>query len=168
MTATTDNQKELFVVVDGNDRVLGYRSRWDCHHDKSLIHRVVNIALFNPKGEILLQKRSATKDLYPGYYALTATGHCSKGESWQETAVRELGEEMGITGVSLALYDKKIVAAEYETEMMALFRGEYAGEAVFFPEEVDGVMWVARENITPFAQKMTPCSRESLKLLKWI
>ena len=31
-----DNQKELFIVVDKDDNVIEYRTRYDCHHDKSL------------------------------------------------------------------------------------------------------------------------------------
>ena len=81
-----DDQKELFVVVDKNDRILGHRTRYDCHHDKSLIHRGIEIVIFNSKGEILLQKRSKKKDLYPGLYTVSTGGHVTKGESYRQSA----------------------------------------------------------------------------------
>lgn len=65
---TTDNQEEMFVVVDRDDTVVGYKTRYECHHDRSLIHRTVGALIFNDKGQILLQKRSMTKDMEPGLW----------------------------------------------------------------------------------------------------
>src|SRR5258706_2215468 len=91
-----DDQKELFIVVDEDDTILEYRTRFDCHHDASLIHRAVGIILFNDKGQILLQKRSMKKDLNPGMFTISASGHVTKGQTYEEAAKRELEEELGI------------------------------------------------------------------------
>jgi len=93
---TTDNQDELFVVVDKNDKVVGYRTRKECHQNKTLIHRSVGMVISNAKGEILLQKRSLTKDLYPGFYSSSCSGHLKKGEDYQKAAEREIKEELGV------------------------------------------------------------------------
>src|SRR3989344_7169383 len=91
-----DNQNELFIVVDKKDRIIGYRTRYDCHHDKRLIHRAAGIVIFNKQGQILLQKRSKFKDLNPGMYTISASGHVSKGDTYKKAALRELQEELGI------------------------------------------------------------------------
>ena len=40
--APVQRQDEVFCVVDRDDRVLGYRTRAECHADATLIHRSVS------------------------------------------------------------------------------------------------------------------------------
>jgi 16S rRNA (adenine1518-N6/adenine1519-N6)-dimethyltransferase len=87
--------EEYFDVVDENDNVIDRAPRSYVHAQK-LLHRAVSIFLFNTRGELLIQKRSASKDEYPGCYTSSASGHVSAGETYDETAPRELAEELGI------------------------------------------------------------------------
>lgn len=168
MIKTTDNQLEQFIVVNEKDEILEFRSRFDCHHDSSLIHRAIQVAVFNSLGQIVLQKRSATKDLYPSFYALSATGHVSKGETYEDAAYRELNEEMGIKNINLTYVDKRLVTTETEREMMVLFKCVYNGPITFFKDEVAGIEWFSRHTIASAATRITPCSRISLEILKLI
>lgn len=56
---------------------------------------VVHIYPVNHKGEILIQKRTETKDKYPGMWAFTG-GAVVEGETPWEGCQRELMEELGI------------------------------------------------------------------------
>ena len=47
--------------------------------------------------EVLLQKRSATKDSNPGCYDISSAGHLASGDPPLEGALRELQEELGIS-----------------------------------------------------------------------
>ena len=47
--------------------------------------------------EVLLQKRSADKDSFPGVYDVSSAGHLPAGEDFRKSAVRELKEELGIS-----------------------------------------------------------------------
>lgn len=49
--------------------------------------------------EVLLQKRSNTKDSNPGCYDISSAGHISAGKEPLPSAVREIGEELGIKAV---------------------------------------------------------------------
>ena len=53
--------------------------------------------LFNRKGELFVQKRSATKDSFPGCYDSSASGHLNSGEDYDGCAGRELEEELGLS-----------------------------------------------------------------------
>ena len=168
MTNTTDNLDELFIVVDQDDHLLGYRTRYDCHHDRTLIHRVTNIAVFNSKGEVLLQKRSLTKDLYPGMYTLSASGHVARGEEYAQAAVRESEEEIGVKNLSLTLVAKKLVPAASETEMLALFQATYDGPFHYNKDEVAGLEFMDRKRVNEVKLQLTPCAYAGLQILGWI
>jgi isopentenyl-diphosphate Delta-isomerase len=89
--------EEIFDVVDEYDRVIGQAPRSVVHAEKRL-HRAVHVFVFNSRGELLLQKRSATKDEYPLCYTSSASGHLSAGEDYETAAPRELQEELGLSG----------------------------------------------------------------------
>lgn len=143
---TTDNLEEVFIVVDKNDNVLGQRSRRECHRDKTLIHRAVGVVIFDTKGRILLQKRSLTKDLQPGYWAISSAGHVSKGETYEQAVKRELIEELGID-VPVIHLDTHYFEDEREAEMHALYRATSEGPFATSPEEVDRVEFFSKEEL---------------------
>lgn len=86
---------EYFDQVDQNDRVIGRVSR-DEAHKKGLCHRAVHIFFQNFKGNWILQKRSAFKDVDPLLWTTSCSGHVDEGESYAEAAVRESEEELGV------------------------------------------------------------------------
>ena len=162
-----DDQDEQFIVVNEKDEIIGYKSRFECHHDKSLIHRAVDVILFNKEGKIAMQKRSKDKDLYAGYYCVTAGGHVSKGDSWETAAYRELKEEMGVTGIQLERKDTFIVREENETEMNTLFVGNYDGSFQYPRDEVESVQYYSKDEIKNISS-LTSCSKGCLKRIGWI
>lgn len=90
---STDN--EILEVVDADDRVVGTATRAEIHR-LGLLHRAVHIFIFNKSGDIYVQRRSALKDRHPSKLDSSAAGHVDPGESYEQTAVRELEEELGI------------------------------------------------------------------------
>ncbi len=87
---------ERFDVVDENDVVIGQASRHEVHRDR-LRHRAVHILVFHPRGDLFLQKRSRFKDAHPGQWDTSAAGHLNAGQGYDETAARELEEELGVS-----------------------------------------------------------------------
>jgi isopentenyldiphosphate isomerase len=71
------------------------RSRAEIHRDGDW-HRAVHVWVMNGQGEILIQKRSATIDLFPDHWDVSLAGHVRSGEESREAAQRELKEELGI------------------------------------------------------------------------
>ncbi|MBU1149131.1 NUDIX domain-containing protein [Patescibacteria group bacterium] len=82
-------------IVDENDQIIGQESRTNIHQ-QGLLHQEVHVWIFKPNGEILFQKRSMSKDTYPGLLDASAGGHVEQGESYQQAALKELTEETGI------------------------------------------------------------------------
>lgn len=86
---------EPFPVVDEQDRLLGEATRSEVHGN-NLRHRAVHIFVFNQFGELFLQRRSPSKDRHPRLWDSSAAGHVDAGEDYDEAAIRELKEELGV------------------------------------------------------------------------
>ena len=86
---------ELLNIVDENNNLTGIKEDKEIVHKKGLWHREAAIWIMNENGEMLLQKRSATKKQNPNKWALTA-GHVDAGEEPIDTMVREIQEELGV------------------------------------------------------------------------
>lgn len=82
-------------IVDEDDQVIGEETRENIHKN-GLLHREIHVWIFNDKGEILFQKRSENKDVFPGLLDASVGGHVEIGDTYDETAVKELEEETGI------------------------------------------------------------------------
>lgn len=114
------NNKEMLDVVTNNDTVIGIASRKECH-EKNLRHRGVHVMIFNDKGMLFVQKRSKKKDVFPGLYEGSLSGHVRAGETYREAAVRELKEELGITNHKLNEIGMFKLRARPEHEIIKIF-----------------------------------------------
>ena len=93
-------------------------------HSKGLWHKTVHVWLQNRTGEILLQKRAATKESHPGLWDISCAGHVGAGDSSSETAVRELREELGISIAANVLQNVFSIAQRYENHANAYYDNE--------------------------------------------
>jgi len=87
---------EMVDIVDGRDAVIGTATIGDCLA-KGLLHRAVAVLVVRRNGKFLLQQRSKDDLWHPGLWTLSSTGHVKAGEAYDEAAVRELSEELGIS-----------------------------------------------------------------------
>lgn len=87
---------EYFEVLNEYGEFTGkIVTREECH-EKGLWHRSVYAFIFNEKGEVLLQKRSSNKKLWPNLWDITAGGHVLAGEFGMQALIREVKEELGL------------------------------------------------------------------------
>lgn len=91
----------LIQFVDENDQPIGSGTKQQAWATGQP-HRVVRIMLEDGQGNILLQHRDPAKDIFPNCWDNSAAGHVDAGEDYDEAAVRELAEELGVTGIALA------------------------------------------------------------------
>lgn len=117
---------ERFPIVDKKDRILGSASRSQVHGN-NLLHRAVHILIFNEAGEVYLQQRSHSKDRHPFKWDSSAAGHVSAQESYDETARRELKEELGVN-VPLQKILQLPAAQRTDHEFIWLYRGVFSGD----------------------------------------
>jgi isopentenyldiphosphate isomerase len=87
-----------------------------------------------------------SKDLYPGYFTGSATGHVDYGEDYDEAAKRELREELGIDAPLLQLGEVKSFTKN-EREFSMLYICRYNGLVKFNTEEITEGGFVSIESI---------------------
>ncbi len=90
---------EIFDVVDENGNPVGETVGRGRAHAEGIRHRTAHIWIIREKDErvqVLLQKRSAEKDSFPGRFDTSSAGHIQAGDEPRESALRELKEELGI------------------------------------------------------------------------
>jgi len=140
--------EEIFDVVNERDEVTGQLPRREVHR-LGLRHRAVHVLLFNRAGQIFLQKRSMRKDMWPGAWDSSASGHLDTGEDYDTCAVRELREEIGLRVTRTPDRLFKIEAcAETGQEFCWVYRLEHEGPFELDPHEVERGEWFTPEHVT--------------------
>ena len=88
--------KEYFDILDENGHKTGKtKLRSEVHRDGDW-HKAVHIWIINNNGDILLQRRCATKDSNPNMLDISSAGHLSAGDDSLSGAITELKEELNI------------------------------------------------------------------------
>lgn len=148
---TTDPQDEIFPVVNERGEVIGKTTRREAHSNPAIIHPAIGIFVFSPRGEVLLQKRSATKDLGPNCWTLSVGGHIGYGTTPIETAIREASEEIGIAiePEQLTLLGELVSKTAEETEYWYVYRCDLTREVELVPnpQEVAELRFVSLDEL---------------------
>lgn len=156
---------ETVYVVDAFDNVCKASTRGEMRQS-GLLHRVTYLLVFNESGQLLVQTRTASKDWYPGFLDFAAGGVVQYGESYGESAQRELDEELGIA-VALKSHFK-IYFEDRSTDPVTRSWGRvYSctsnGPFTLQAEEVDGVTFMdIDEALAIDPSKVTPDTRLAL------
>lgn len=143
------NPDEIFDVVNMDDQVVGQAPRREVHA-KKMLHRAVHVMVHDANGHLFLQKRSISKDTFPGCWDSSCSGHLDSGENYVTAARRELGEEIGWHDASLALRPVVKLSASPETgyEFIQIFiMGPLTGPFELHPEEISEGRWIVPEEL---------------------
>lgn len=140
---------EHVVLVDEQNQKIGLADKYEVHTADTPLHRAFSLFLFNPKGELLLQQRAATKKTWPNIWSNSVCGHPADGESFETAAIRRADYELGIT---LTNTDVRVILSEYRYryEHLGVVENEFCPVLVGFgnfmpkpnPNEVQNTRWV--------------------------
>ncbi len=139
--------EESLEIVNEKGEVLGVARRSEIHGDPSLMHRVVHVLVFDEEGRLLLQKRSLSKDVAPGRWDTSVGGHVGVGEELSLSAMREMEEELGVSGREIEFLYSYVHSNPYETELVSTYRCVYSGDIRHNAEEIDEVRYWSLEEI---------------------
>jgi isopentenyl-diphosphate delta-isomerase type 1 len=137
---------EMVVLVDENNTPLGTARKSETHNGDTMLHRAFSVFLFNANGEVLLQRRSYSKQTWPGVWSNSCCGHVMLNESTEQAAARRLDFELGLRNIELtmALPDYRYRAEKdgiVENEICPVLFGFTEAVPVLNPDEVAETEW---------------------------
>ncbi len=133
-----DDAEEVFPLVDERGTVTGKATRGECHGGSMRLHPVVHLHVFNPRGEIYLQKRPAWKDIQPGKWDTAVGGHLKYGETPDAALRREACEELGLKDFLPQPMGMYVFESLRERELVYVNRTVYDGPVRPSAGELDG------------------------------
>ena len=157
---------EDLILVNEQDENTGTMNKRACHEQDGRLHRAFSVFIFNKDGDVLLQKRSDQKMLWPAYWSNACCSHPRAGETSEAAVHRRLQQELGIKTKLTFLY-KFQYQARYgnigsEHELCWVWAGRAEAEEVrpntneiadwrFFPRtELDHELETRPEAYTPW------------------
>lgn len=135
------------ILVDGNGSPIGSLEIKAAHTGAGKLHKAFSIYIFRKdRSEILIQRRSLKKMLWPGIWANSCCSHPRADETPVEAGSRRLGEELGFT-CPLREEGSFVYRAEdgdrgVEHEHVTILTGEADPAVAANPDEVMEWKWI--------------------------
>ena len=146
LEARNKADKEMILQVDRNNNVIGHMTRREMAINK-LYFRGSSILVFNSKNQLHVQKRVMTKRYCPGYFDNCIGGIVGKDESDEDSAYRELKEELEI---DLLEDNKKLKyhgCFRHNTFWGNIYSCVYDGDVTIQTTEIDSIHYRTIEEI---------------------
>ena len=145
------SESEELILVDDNDVEIGTLSKAACHDGEGILHRAFSLFIFNTRGELLLQQRSAAKRLWPLFWSNSCCSHPRAGETMDVAVGRRLQQELGLSGelefIYKFAYQANFGEAGSEKELCSVFLGRTDASAVANANEIAGVRYVTAQQL---------------------
>ena len=113
----------------------------------ALIHAVARVHVWNRQGGLLLQLRSADKDIQPDKWDTSVGGHLLPGEDAEAAARREMAEELGVAPGELAFRHRFQWRTPVESEWVTTFETIHDGPFSPDPGEIAALRFWTRAEI---------------------
>ncbi|GAA3745927.1 NUDIX hydrolase [Streptomyces tremellae] len=91
-------EDEILDVVDEDDRVVGQAPRGEVYA-RGLRHRAAFVLVRDAEDRLFVHRRTAVKLVFPSLYDVFVGGVLGAGESYDDGALREAEEELGVSGL---------------------------------------------------------------------
>lgn len=89
---------EILDIVDEQDQVIRQAPRGEAYA-QGLRHRAAFIQARDAQGRVFVHRRTPTKLVFPSLYDMFVGGVVGAGESYDDAALREAEEELGVSGL---------------------------------------------------------------------
>lgn len=155
---------EPLILVDAEDREVGYMQKAEAHVGAGTLHRAFSIFVFDSQGRLLLQQRAAGKRLWGGYWSNTCCSHPRRGETVDTAIHRRLREELGMDCELAYLfkfqYQAQFDADGAEHELCWVYAGRSDTQATVNANEISATRWIAPDaldaEIAATPERFTP------------
>lgn len=161
-----NTKEELITIVDSDDNIIGNSNRIEMRRN-NLPHRSSSIFIFNPETrKFAIQKRSSNKEYFPSYFDLTTGGVLGANEDINNSAHRELYEEMGVklsNENELVFVGKHFTSDEFSQAWHYIYFLNYSGSFFLNDGEVDYIEFWCKEEIENNIKQNAKITPDSIK-----
>jgi isopentenyl-diphosphate delta-isomerase len=142
---------EMLILVNENDEEIGFKDKASCHMGDGILHRAFSVFIFNQKGQLLIQKRSKSKKLWPNFWSNSCCSHPRKGEIIESAAQRRLEEELGIQSKLKFIFKFQYHAAfnkiGSENEVCSVYIGNSDGPVTTNENEISEWQYISLSDL---------------------
>ncbi|GAB7034512.1 NUDIX domain-containing protein [Streptomyces sp. NPDC021749] len=92
------NADEVLDIVDENDQVVGQAPRGESYA-RRMRTRAAFVLVRDAEDRIFVHRRTPEKLVFPAHYDMFVGGVVGAGESYDQAALREAEEELGVRGL---------------------------------------------------------------------
>ncbi|MDD5470032.1 MAG: isopentenyl-diphosphate Delta-isomerase [Candidatus Peribacteraceae bacterium] len=165
------------ITCDADGKETGTCPVADAHANNGILHKAFSVFVFRNGGnELLLQRRSDKKQLFPLLWTNTCCSHPQPGEDPVAAAQKRLQEELGFScplrEIGSFVYqatDPSGNGAEHEYDTVLMGNVEEETALKPDPNEVEEVRWITLEELLveldEKPEQFTPWFPEALALL---
>ena len=147
---------ELWDLYTKDRESLGETMERGAAHPAGKYRLVVHVAIFNSRGQMLIQQRQSNKFGWPNLWDISACGSVISGETTCMAAERELGEELGL---SISFQDRRPALTVHFPEglgdVFVIEQGVDLSTLTLQEEEVQAVRWASEEEILHMIEEDT-------------
>ena len=147
---------EKFDVLNEFGEFTGKIATRDECHQKGFWHRAVYGFIIDKNSNVLLQKRSSRKKLWPNKWDITIGGHVEAGEFGRQAIIRECKEELGIDVKesevrylvsSTSIYTKNDIINKHFDECYLILKDIEISDLKLQKEEVADVKYFSKKEL---------------------
>ncbi|MFH1642857.1 MAG: NUDIX domain-containing protein [Nanoarchaeota archaeon] len=147
--------KEYLYAVDDEDNVIE-KIEGDIILEKKMLHRNASVIIVNKEGKLYVHQRKKTKNLYPGMWDVKAGGGVRFGETYEEAALREMSEEVGINNQKIKfLFSDKFRSNEFNCNRK-VYTVIWDGSITIQKEEIEQGRFMDIIEIENMVDKLSP------------
>jgi isopentenyldiphosphate isomerase len=149
------NEDLTIFSEDGN--IIGSKNRGEVHTEPlQYWHGVTQIWVFNKEHQLLCSKRSATVEGNPNKWQTYVGGHVKAGDSFEETAIKEINEEIGIDlnkDRLIFIDESKYEPAKHISKAYLVIFNLDTDKIIFNDGEISEIKWISIEEYNFLWQK---------------
>lgn len=135
---------------------------------RNLVHGATAIVVRDSAGRVYVHRRTGTKDVYPGRYDFAAGGVLQTGEDPYQSALREVEEELGVSGVVLHPLFEADYADDHTRYHAFCYECAWDGPIRWQPEEVAWGEWVTPNRLREMLDELPFMPDTVANLRPWL
>ena len=142
------SEEEIVAIVDESGTVQSSVPRSQLSNEHAW--QIISVWIENDKGKVLLQQRSWNKKLGPGLWTCAVEGTVTGNDDFDQTAYREVAEEIGLTDIPLTPTKKVFYKADHGSRLAQGYTAKCNWPVNKFQiqeEEVEQLSWVPKAQV---------------------